>query len=57
MDPHLTHLNLGFMPDGIAISLAAFEWLKQTDRPRYSICSNRPHLASAEMLSKRWYYL
>ena len=26
---------------------------RQTDRPRYSVCSNRPHLASAAMRSKR----
>jgi len=36
-------------PNGITIGLAVFAGLttvtdRQTDRPRYSVCSNRPHL-------------
>ena len=27
---------------------------RQTDRPRYFVCSNRPHLASAAMRPKTW---
>jgi len=39
---------------GISIGSAVFSRLtnvtnRQTDRPRYSICSNRPHLAIAAM--------
>ena len=40
------------IPNGITIDSAAFAGFTvvtdgQTDRPRYSVCSSRPHLASA----------
>ena len=45
------------IPNDISIGSAVFAGLTvltdwQTDRPRYSICSNRPHLASAAMRPK-----
>jgi len=45
------------IPNGVANGSAATAGLtlvtnRPTDRPRYSVCSNRPHLASAAMRSK-----
>jgi len=42
------------IPNGISIGLAGFTKLtavtdRPSDIPRYSVCSNRPHLASAAM--------
>jgi len=58
LDPHLTHGSLGqpesTAKNGISIGSAVFAELKlvidlQTDRPRYSICNNRPHLHGSDM--------
>jgi len=45
------------IPNGITIGSAVFAGLtvvidRQTDRPRYSVCSNRPHVANAAMRPK-----
>jgi len=46
--PHLIHSSLGPTTPHLSISSAVFARLtavtdRQTDRPRYSVCSNRPH--------------
>ena len=46
------------IPKDITISSATFAWLtvvidRQTDRPRYSVCSNKPQLTTAVMRPKR----
>jgi len=51
MVPWATRVNI---PDSTTIGSAVFAGItvvtdRQTDRPRYSICSNRLHLASAAM--------
>ena len=57
--PHLIHGSL--IPNGITIGSAAFAGLfirahscdRLTDRPRYSVCSNRPRLANAARRPKK----
>jgi len=54
---HLIHGSLGppdSTPSGISIGSAVFAGLtivtdRPIDRPRYSVCSNRPHLRSTAM--------
>jgi len=47
-----THI---IVTNGLAIGSAIFAGLTiVTDRPRYSVCSNKLHLASAAMWQNRW---
>jgi len=53
LDPHLIHGSLG-PPESISWTASRsvqlfLPWHGQHDWPRYSVCSNRPHLGSAPM--------
>ena len=57
LDAHLTRFlapSQVHNPNGISIGLVDRQTDRQTERPRYSVCNNRPHRRSTVMRPKNW---